>query len=65
MGMTDVDAFIDQYGENEIMASILQDKAVEILEQNAVVKNADGTLAESESDSSKTDSETESESAAQ
>ena len=46
MGSTDVDAFISQYGKSTIMASILQDEAVEILEKNAVVKNADGTLAE-------------------
>ena len=45
-GSTDVDAFISQYGKSTIMASILQDEAVEILEKNAVVKNADGTLAE-------------------
>ena len=41
-----MDAFISQYGKSTIMASILQDEAVEILEKNAVVKNADGTLAE-------------------
>lgn len=46
MGSTDVDAFISQYGKSTIMASILQDEAVKILEKNAVVKNADGTLAE-------------------
>ena len=46
MGSTDVDAFISQYGKSTIMASILQDEAVEILEKNAVVKNADGTPAE-------------------
>ena len=46
MGSTDVDAFIKQYGKSTIMASILQDEAVDILEKNAVVKNADGTLAE-------------------
>ena len=46
MGSTDVDAFISQYGKSTIMASILQDEAVEILEKNAVVKNADSTLAE-------------------
>ena len=46
MGSTDVDAFIRQYGKSTIMASILQDEAVEILEKNAVVKNADGTPAE-------------------
>lgn len=57
MNMTDVDAFIQQYGRSEIMASILQDKAVEILEENAVVKNADGSFAEPE-----TSAETESES---
>lgn len=38
MGSTDVDAFISQYGKSTIMASILQDEAVEILEKNAVVK---------------------------
>ena len=42
MGSTDVDAFISQYGKSTIMASILQDEAVKILEKNAVVKNADG-----------------------
>ena len=41
-----MDAFISQYGKSTIMASILQDEAVEILEKNAVVKNADGTPAE-------------------
>ena len=46
MGSADVDAFIKQYGKSTIMASILQDEAVDILEKNAVVKNADGTLAE-------------------
>ena len=57
--MTDVDEFISQYGRNEIMASILQDEAVEILEKNAVVKNPDGTLAETESGEEATEAETE------
>lgn len=60
IGMTDVDEFINQYGENEIMASILQDEAVEILQSNAVIKNPDGTLAESESGDTETDAESES-----
>ena len=59
VGMTDVDEFISQYGRNEIMASILQDEAVEILEKNAVVKNPDGTLAETESGEEATEAETE------
>ena len=56
MGSTDVDAFIKQYGKSTIMASILQDEAVDILEKNAVVKNADGTLAET---TAETETETE------
>ena len=42
------------------MASILQDEAVDILEKNAVVKNADGTLAET---TAETESESETETA--
>lgn len=60
MGSTDVDAFIKQYGKSTIMASILQDEAVDILEKNAVVKNADGTLAET---TAETTAETETETA--
>lgn len=50
-GQTDVDAFIEQYGKAEIMASIYQDRAVEILEENAVVIDPDAEP-ETESESS-------------
>ena len=50
-GQTDVDAFIEQYGKAEIMASIYQDRAVEILEENAVVTDPDAE-SETEAESS-------------
>lgn len=62
MGMTDVDEFITQYGEGEIMASILQDKAVDILVENAVVKDPDASQDAAESETAEeTAEETESE----
>lgn len=41
MGMTDLDEFVAQYGEAEIRISVLQDKAVEILRENAVITDPD------------------------
>lgn len=69
-GMTDVDAFIKQYGKGEIMASILQEKAADILAENAVIKNPEaapsavGEVTEtSEETASETTAETESDTA--
>lgn len=53
MGMTSVEEFLAQYSEGEIRISILQDKAVEIIEANAVITDpntAGSSTAETESE---------------
>ena len=49
-GAESTEAFIEQYGRSMIEISLLQDKAIEVVEQNAVVKDAAETESEASSE---------------
>lgn len=52
LGVESADALVAQYGKSMVEISLMQDKAIEIVEKSAVVKGAAGTESETSSEGS-------------